>query len=110
MNRTRHLRGECSHCNGLIDFPADSIGMITDCPHCGQPTELMLSAPTEEPTVPTRLIVWTVLAAAILVLGLIGSFAALKRAKKLAAGRQKANPPALTNTAPAAPPTPEDFA
>jgi len=43
MSLTRYLKGECSHCGGRIEFPADAIGATVDCPHCGKATELMLA-------------------------------------------------------------------
>ena len=104
MNRTKYLKGECSHCGGHLEFPAEAIGMPTDCPHCGNQTELMLTRPPEEPSVPRKAIVWAVMALLILGLGLGGAFAALKRAQRMAAARQKeraaATAPAVTNLAP----------
>jgi hypothetical protein len=63
-------------------------GLASDCPHCGQQTDLLLAAPPEEPTLPRRTIVWAVIGIVILVMGLIGAIAALKRAERWAA-RQK---------------------
>ena len=63
-------------------------GLATDCPHCGQQTELLLAPPPEEPTVPHRTIAWAIVGIAILTLGLIGAVVALKRAERWAA-RQK---------------------
>jgi len=88
MNRTKYLKGECSHCGGHIEFPAEAAGLTTECPHCGQTTELLLATPPQESTVPTRAIVWTASSVLILGLGLGGALYALKRAEKWAA-RQK---------------------
>lgn len=49
-------------------------------------------APPEEPTIPRRAIVWSIVAAVILVLGLIGALIALKRAESLAARHRHAAP------------------
>src|SRR6266404_3328030 len=88
MNRTKFLKGECQHCAGRLEFPAEMAGLPADCPHCGQQTDLLLAVPPEEPTVPRRTIVWAVIGIVILGLGLIGALAALKRAERWAA-RQK---------------------
>jgi len=96
MTQTKYLKGECSHCSCHLEFPADAIGMTTDCPHCGKTTELLLHAPPQEPTVPRRTIVWTVIAALILVAGLAGAVVALKEMEKWAARKK---PPA-TGTKP----------
>jgi len=85
MNRTKRLTGVCSQCGGSIEFQADLIGTMATCPRCRQPTELMLTTPPEEPTVPRKAIVWTVVTAVILVGGLIGTVVGLKHYEKLAA-------------------------
>jgi hypothetical protein len=88
MNRTKFLKGECQHCAGHLEFPAEMAGLPTDCPHCGKQTELLLAARTDEPIIPRRTIVWAVIGIVILGLGLVGSLVALKRAERWAA-RQK---------------------
>ncbi len=88
MNRTKYLKGECSECGGHVEFPVEAAGMTIDCPHCGKPTELLLAAPPEEPSVPRMTIVWTLVAVLVLALGLAGALAALNRAQKWAM-RQK---------------------
>jgi Tfp pilus assembly protein PilV len=99
MAKTKYLKGECQHCQGHVEFPAESIGLYTPCPHCGRETELMLSAPTVEPTIPRRVIVWTAAAVLLLVAGLVATLAglrhfqnqaALMRAQAAAAARQAA--------------------
>jgi hypothetical protein len=85
MTKTKHLKGPCQHCGGRLEFPAESIGSIVPCPHCGQHTELVLAAPRVEPAIPSRSIVWTSIALVILVFGLAGSLIALKRAQTWAA-------------------------
>ena len=35
----------CSHCGTHLEFPLEGAGTIINCPHCGKPTELTLSAP-----------------------------------------------------------------
>lgn len=94
----KHLRGECQHCGGHFEFPAESIGLQAPCPHCGQQTELLLERPPEEPSLPRRVIVWTVAAIIVLGLGLVGAVLALKRAERLAEKqkRERVGQPAVT--------------
>lgn len=73
MSGTKHLKGECQHCGGHLSFPAEGIGQTATCPHCRQETELFLATPKQESTVPTKVIVYTIIA--ILILG--GGTAAL---------------------------------
>ncbi len=80
---SKHLKAECQQCGGHIEFPAEAAGTTTECPHCGKPTELLLPAPEMESSVPTRAIVYAVIAIVILLGGLIGTQIALNRAKRL---------------------------
>ncbi len=90
MMKIKYLKGECQHCAGPIEFRAETAGMTADCPHCGQPTELLLAVPPEsESPAQTKAILYTIIAVAILVGGLIGTVVLLKRAERLSA-RQKA--------------------
>ena len=86
------LKGECQHCAGHIEFPADAIGLVAPCPHCRQQTELLLPAPKVEPTVPLRAIVWTAVSILVLCAGLFACLVALKRAEHLAAARKSVAP------------------
>ena len=88
MNKTKFLKGECQHCQGHLEFPAELAGLTADCPHCGQQTDLLLAKPPEESTVPRAAMVWAVIGIVILGLGLAGALVALKRAERWAA-RQK---------------------
>jgi hypothetical protein len=103
MNQTKFLKGECQHCHGHIEFPVESVGLTTDCPHCGKHTELLLALPKEEPTIPRATIVYTVIAVLILGGGLAGAIAALKMAQRNVL-RKKAEvasqAPAAATTAP----------
>src|SRR5215475_8329308 len=82
MNRTKYLKGECQHCHGHIEFPAESAGLTIDCPHCGKQTELLLALPKDEPAIPTATIVYTAIAVLILGTGLAGAIVALKMAQR----------------------------
>ena len=88
MNQTKRLQGACSECGGSIEFPAELVGTMTQCPRCGKQTELLLSAPPEEPSVPRKAIIWTVIAVTILALCVIVPLAGLKHYEELA-GRRK---------------------
>ena len=88
MKQTKFLKGECQHCHGHIEFPAESAGLATDCPHCGKQTELLLAVPKEEPTIPRATIVYTIIAVVILVAGLAGAIVALKMAQRKVADKK----------------------
>ena len=83
MSRTKILQGDCQHCGGRVEFPAEHAGLTTECPHCQQPTELFLAAPPQASTVPVKTMVFAFLAVLILVGGWIGTQMALKRAQQL---------------------------
>jgi len=40
MSNNEFAKGECDHCQGHLEFPAEAVGRTAPCPHCGQPTEL----------------------------------------------------------------------
>ena len=88
MSSTKSLIGECEHCGRHLKFPAESIGLTTDCPHCGEQTELLLAAPPQEPTVPVKTIVYTAIAVLILVGGLVGAIIAVNRLQRTAEQRR----------------------
>jgi hypothetical protein len=88
MNQTKRLTGVCSECGGSIQFQAELIGTVATCPRCRKQTELMLESPTIEPSVPRKAIIWTVITAGILVVGLIVTAVGLRHFERLAA-RQK---------------------
>jgi hypothetical protein len=85
MTTTKNIRGECQHCGGQFDFPAEQAGLTADCPHCSQPTELLLAPPPEEtaPAISKKPIVFIALAVVIGVVGIIGAQLAIKRAKRM---------------------------
>jgi hypothetical protein len=93
MRKTKHIEGECQHCHGRLEFPVETIGLEFPCPHCGQGTELRLPKLPEEPTIPRRAIIWGLVAAFILLLGLVGSMIALKEAGKWARQKQETERP-----------------
>lgn len=101
MNGSKYLKGECQHCAGHLEFLVDHIGMRVPCPHCGQETELLLAQPPEQPSIPRRAIVWTVIAVVVLGLGLAGALIALQRAQKWAENQKKQKTVAAASGAPA---------
>jgi hypothetical protein len=88
MNPTKRLTGVCSECGGSIEFPAELIGTMTQCPRCRKQTELLLAVPPDEPLVPRKAIILTIVAVVILAAGVIVPVVGLKRFERLAA-RQK---------------------
>jgi hypothetical protein len=108
MSGIKYLKGDCSLCGGHIEFPADAIGMSTDCPHCGKSTELALSAPPDQPALSRRTIVWTIIAVLVLALGLGGALYALNLAKTRVAARHQLPPAPVAATTNAPPSEPED--
>ena len=94
MNPTKRLTGVCSECGGSIQFPAELVGTMTQCPRCRKQTELTLAVPPDEPALPRKVIVWTVVAAVILVLALIATVVGLKHFEKLAARQRDLSAPA----------------
>jgi hypothetical protein len=38
----KYLKCACEKCGGHIEFPVEAVGTATDCPHCGQRTELVV--------------------------------------------------------------------
>jgi hypothetical protein len=106
MSRTKSLSGNCQHCGGHIRFPAESVGLTTACPHCGQTTDLLLALPPQEPTVPIKTVVYTIIAVLILVGGLVGALIAVNRLQRAAEQRIGASNP--TSTGQATSPKPAD--
>ena len=100
MNRTKRLRGPCQHCGGPIEYPAEMIGTTAQCPHCRRVTELQLAVPAQEPGVPKRIIVWTLVAVLILLGGLAGALIALKKTESFVRDRKAPAAQPATNATP----------
>lgn len=89
MMSTKSLQGECQQCGGLFEFPAEAVGVMGECPHCGQQTECVLAAPPEEKSpIRTKAITFMVIAVVILTGGLIAAQLALKRAERMVGRKQ----------------------
>lgn len=98
MPKTKYIKGDCQHCAGPMEFPAEVVGSTVACPHCGQQTELLLATPPDDPVVPRRTIIWTVIGLLVLCLGFVGALAALKRAQRLAARQKHQSEQTFTTT------------
>ncbi len=96
MATTKNILGECQQCGGQFEFPAERAGLTGDCPHCGQPTELLLATPPEAESPGARkATVFIIIAVVILAGGLIGATLALKRAQRLVTKPAVAAPAAI---------------
>jgi len=71
MSTNNFVKGECRHCAGHFEFPAEAASETITCPHCGQPTELVLSVPTNKTSGSRRLIFGLGLAMFIIATGLV---------------------------------------
>jgi hypothetical protein len=49
MSQTQHLKCPCQQCGGPIEFPAHGLGLVIDCPHCGNQTTLWAPPAGEVP-------------------------------------------------------------
>lgn len=95
----KDVQGECQHCRELFNFAADAIGTTADCPHCGQPTELMLAQPPETPSpLRSKGLIYLIVALIIVIAGGLGIRKALIRAKEMT-GEGSGHPPAAQATA-----------
>jgi len=84
----KNLRGQCQRCGEPLEFQAEFAGATSDCPHCGQSTELLLASPPEEVSpVRTKAIIFSIVAVIILIGGLGGVGLAMKRAQRLKVAR-----------------------
>jgi hypothetical protein len=97
MNPTKRLTGACSECGGSIEFQAELVGTMTQCPRCRKQTELTLAVPPEEPAVPGRILFWTIAAIVMMVLALVVTIVGVNHYAKLAAS-QKARAAAAQGT------------
>lgn len=99
----KNLRGQCRHCGGVFEFRADTVGTTGICPHCGQPTELILTTPTSESGVPKRTLLYIAAAVLILALGCAAILLLLQRARRLSEQKPTPRLGAPRNAAPAVP-------
>ncbi|MGO8676730.1 MAG: hypothetical protein ACLQVX_12765 [Limisphaerales bacterium] len=94
MTPTKHLKGLCTHCRLPLEFPAQSIGLTSQCPHCGRPTELLLAPPPADASTSRRIIVWTAAGVLAVALGVGAPLIGLKLLQKKLAERGTNQPAA----------------
>jgi hypothetical protein len=75
-----------------MQYPAQQIGTVATCPHCGRDTELELATPELASVVPRKTVVWLIVAVVILGFGVVASLVAVKRAQSMAARHRRAAP------------------
>lgn len=96
----KDLKGNCEHCGGAMEFPAEHAGETAPCPHCQQTTTLLLALPPEETSpLRTRAIIFCTIALVILLAGVVGAQLAIKRAKRIT-GQSPQTPAAASNRLP----------
>jgi hypothetical protein len=105
---TKYLKGECVHCGGHLEFPAEAAGLTADCPHCGKQTDLLLAAPKTSSGIPTRIIIWTAITVAILLVALCVALWQLKRVERWAEAKKKAAAAAEMQAHPSPAPAPAE--
>jgi hypothetical protein len=73
MSNNNFVKGECPHCSGHLEFPADAAGETVECPHCHQPTSLIALGSPNKNGNPRRgrwIVVFAVLAVAAMAVAL----------------------------------------
>jgi hypothetical protein len=101
MSHPDFLKGECHHCAGHVEFPAEAIGQTVPCPHCGRPTELAPAAPPNKTKGSRRAWRGIGLAVSLVAAGLAGAFLWRQTANHRSVSASKPTPAAQSN-APAA--------
>ena len=96
MTETQYLKCACEKCGESIEFPAQGIGLVANCPHCGEKTTLLADSKSAAQTdaseirtngnsKPTRARILFV--AFLTAIGLIGIFLALNFSHSTQASR-----------------------
>src|SRR5438105_12799302 len=88
MSIEKYLKCSCRKCGGHIEFPSEGIGMVVDCPHCGQTTRLVPGLSAKK---------WAVVLGSALVLVILTATGALFYLKKIPGTATAEAPPAKTN-------------
>jgi hypothetical protein len=98
MSNHDFVKGECRHCAGHLEFPANATGQTVPCPHCGQPTELVA------PVLPNKINgsphIWPgiILVICLLAAGLAGAYLYLQKASRGSDSEASPLPSAPSNT------------
>ena len=114
MSNNNFAKGECRHCAGHLEFPADAVGATIECPHCGQPTELVAPISTNKNNGSSR--AWLGIGVAVLVVfvGLAVAIFLIKKTGRSAiletqtAPAMQTNNSAATSVSPVVQPKPLD--
>lgn len=61
MIKQDFVKGECRHCGGHLEFPAEALGQFMPCPHCGQTVELQARHAIPPAKNRGRLMAWVVI-------------------------------------------------
>ena len=48
MSETTYAKCACAHCGGHIEYPVQAVGQSVACPHCGNPTMLVVAGPAKK--------------------------------------------------------------
>jgi uncharacterized OB-fold protein len=97
MSTNNFVKGECRHCAGHLEFPADAAGETVACPHCGQPTEL--AAPVLPNRINSSRRTWLTVAVVVLMVlnGLAAIFFLMKKSGRGTNSETKTSPAAPSN-------------
>ena len=77
----KYFKCTCAHCGGHLEYPAEGVGQTIPCPHCHQPTELILELPEMASVHSGRSLKWMVAGIVILLIGIVGVVGAFSVAR-----------------------------
>ena len=103
------VKGECRHCAGHLEFPAEAVGQTVRCPHCGQLTVLAAAIP---PDGKRRAWVIPVIIGCLMASGLTGAFFLQQKSnhglisEATPVPSTRSNAPTISTTAPVVVPKP----
>ncbi len=98
MSNRDFVKGECRHCAGHLEFPADAIGQTVPCPHCHQLTELAAAGPPNQARGSGRIWLGISLAVCFAAAGLAAAFFWRQKAVQNDVSGPKPVPATQTNT------------
>jgi hypothetical protein len=96
MSNSAFVKGECRHCAGHLEFPANAAGQTVSCPHCGQPTELVAAVLPDKTRGSGRIWLGVGVGACLAAAGLAGGVLYLQKAVK--GGGSVTNPLPVTQS------------
>src|SRR5438874_153874 len=103
MQEVKFFKATCAHCAGHIEFPDNAVGLMVNCPHCGQQTQLRSNTQPAPPVAEAPVAVEINSDSAVpprkalnlpLIVGLVGVVMALSAAGIFLLKRTPPNPPA----------------